>query len=53
MSCVRASGNELLEHVNRQPERRLSMRAAAWVSTYLLIALDYLHTGRVVHTGIR
>lgn len=43
----------LLEYVNLQPERRLGMRAAAWVTKYLLIGLDYLHTGRVVHTGIR
>jgi len=46
-------GMSLLEYVNLQPERRLGMRAAAWVTKYLLIGLDYLHTGRVVHTGIR
>jgi serine/threonine-protein kinase SRPK3 len=46
-------GMSLLEYVNLQSDKRLSMRAAAWVTTYLLIGLDYLHTCRVVHTGIR
>jgi hypothetical protein len=42
----------LLEYVNLQPDKRLSMRTVAWVTTYLFIGLDYLHTCRVVHTGI-
>ncbi|KAH8820111.1 kinase-like domain-containing protein [Xylogone sp. PMI_703] len=43
-------GMSLLEYVNLQPDRRLSMKEVAWVTTYLLIGLDYLHKCRVVHT---
>ncbi|KAH7317710.1 protein kinase [Rhexocercosporidium sp. MPI-PUGE-AT-0058] len=46
-------GMSLLEYVNLQPGKRLSMKAAAWVTTYLLMGLDYLHTCRVVHTDIK
>ncbi|KAH9212821.1 kinase-like domain-containing protein [Leptodontidium sp. 2 PMI_412] len=46
-------GMSLLEYVNLQPNKRLTMRAAAWVTTYLLKGLDYLHTCGVVHTDIK
>ncbi|KAH6706597.1 kinase-like domain-containing protein [Leptodontidium sp. MPI-SDFR-AT-0119] len=46
-------GMSLLEYVNLQPNKKLTMRAAAWVTTYLLTGLDYLHTCGVVHTDIK
>lgn len=46
-------GMSLLEHVERQEDKTLKMNFVKWVTTYLLTALDYLHTCRVTHTGTR
>lgn len=46
-------GMSLLEHVQRQENRTLKMESVKWITTYLLLALDYLHSCRVTHTGRR
>jgi len=43
----------LLDYVTRQQDHALSTAAVKWAVTYLLQAVDYLHTSIMVHTGIR
>jgi serine/threonine protein kinase len=43
----------LLDYVTRQQDHTVSTGVAKWAVTYLLKAVDYLHTSGVVHTGIR
>lgn len=43
----------LLDFVARQQDHTLHTAVAKWTITYLLKAVDYLHTSGVVHTGIR
>ena len=42
----------LLDYVTRQQDHTLNTGITKWVVTYLLKAVDYLHTSGVVHTGI-
>lgn len=42
----------LLDYVTRQQDHRLNTGVTKWVATYLLNAVDYLHSSGVVHTGI-
>jgi len=46
-------GMSLLDFVTRQQDHTLNIGVAKWTMTYLLKAIDYLHTSGVVHTGIR
>jgi serine/threonine-protein kinase SRPK3 len=46
-------GMSLLDFVARQQDYTLNTAVAKWTVTYLLKAVDYLHTSGVVHTGIR
>ncbi|KAL9100958.1 MAG: hypothetical protein Q9163_003722 [Psora crenata] len=46
-------GMSLLDYVTRQQDRTLTTGVAKWVVTYLLKAVDYLHTCNVVHTDIK
>ena len=41
----------LFDFVNRQQDHRINDGVVKWVMTYLLQALDYLHSSGVVHTG--
>ncbi|KAL9606985.1 MAG: hypothetical protein Q9167_008058 [Letrouitia subvulpina] len=43
----------LLDYVTSQPDHTLNTGVTKWVVTYLLKAVDYLHTSRVVHTDIK
>lgn len=43
----------LLDYVTRQQDHALSTAAVKWAVTYLLQAVDYLHTSIMVHTGTR
>lgn len=45
-------GLSLLDYVGRQQNRTLNAGLVKWTMTYLLKAVDYLHTSGVVHTGI-
>lgn len=44
-------GQSLLEYVKRQKGMTLDMDTVRWIATYLLTAVDYLHTCGVLHTG--
>lgn len=44
-------GQSLLEYVKRQKGMALDMDIVRWITTYVLTAVDYLHTCGVVHTG--
>ncbi|KAL9130562.1 MAG: hypothetical protein Q9217_001275 [Psora testacea] len=46
-------GQSLLEYVKRQKGMILNIDTVRWIATYLLTALDYLHTCEVVHTDIK
>ena len=41
----------LLDYITRQQDCIFDSEVANWVVTYLLKAIDYLHTSGVVHTG--
>jgi len=43
----------LLDFVTRQQDHTLNTGVAKWAVTYLLKAVDYLHSSGVVHTGTR
>lgn len=44
-------GMSLLDFLVRQQNHTLNTGVAKWTMTYLLMAVDYLHTSGVVHTG--
>lgn len=44
-------GQSLLEYVKRQKGVTLNMDTVRWMMTYVLTAVEYLHTCGVVHTG--
>ncbi len=44
-------GISLLDYVELQPSKRLDMPTVKWITTYLLLAIDYLHASGVIHTG--
>lgn len=43
----------LLDYVERQQDHRINDGVVKWTMTYLLKAVDYLHSSGVVHTGRR
>ncbi len=44
-------GQSLLENDKRQRDMTLNINTVRWIATYVLTAVDYLHTCGVVHTG--
>ncbi|KAH8757917.1 hypothetical protein F5883DRAFT_367732, partial [Diaporthe sp. PMI_573] len=46
-------GISLLDFVDLQSSKRLDMPTVKWITTYLLLAMDYLHTSGVINTDIK